>query len=362
MRMKIALLAPSLTAHDAVGTDVLEMAAALRQAGHDVRLYADHSQGIHDSVHAPAGLERWLGPRDLVIYHYSIGWPRVEQQLATLRCRRVLRYHNITPPEFFQGWSREHVRSCAAGRAGLATVATLGFDLAWACSAYNRDELVQAGLPPERSLVLAPFHRCEALLDQAADSALLDRYDDGRRNILMLGRVAPNKGHIALFDAFACYRREYDAEARLLVVGKHDRRLGRYSRHLRERCAALDISAQVHFLDNVDDARLKACWLVADALLMLSEHEGFCVPLVEAMALGVPIVARDSSAIGQTLGEAGLLWQESDPRLYAASLARLMRDADSAELLRLCGRARYREQFAPAVLRTQLLAAMEAFA
>ncbi len=360
--MKVALLAPSLVAHDAVGTDVLEMAAALRRAGVEVRLYADHSQGVVEGVHAPAALERWLGARDVVIYHYSIGWPRVETQLAALNCRRVLRYHNVTPPEFFQGWSRDHVRSCAAGRASIASLATAGFDLALACSAYNLAELVQAGLPAERGRVLAPFHRCEALLDQSADAGLLDRYGDGRRNLLMLGRVAPNKGHAALFDAFACYRRHYDADARLLVVGKHDRRLARYSRHLRERCAALGIAEQVHFLDNIDDARLKACWLVADALLMLSEHEGFCVPLVEAMALGVPVVARDRSAIGETLGDAGLLWQESDPRLYAASLARLARDADAAQTLRLAGRARYREHFAPAVLAARLQAALAPFA
>ncbi|HSX59135.1 MAG TPA: glycosyltransferase family 4 protein [Tahibacter sp.] len=360
--MKIALLAPSLTAHDAVGTDVLEMGAALRRAGHEVRLYADHSQGIVEAVHAPPALDRWLGARDLVVYHYSIGWPRVEAQLATLNCRRVLRYHNITPPEFFQGWSPEHVRSCAAGRASLTTLATLGFDLALACSAYNLAELVAAGLPAGRGAVLAPFHRCEALLDRPADTALLDRYGDGRRNVLMLGRVAPNKGHAALFDAFACYRRHYAEDARLLVVGKHDRRLARYSRHLRERCAALGIADHVHFLDNVDDARLKSCWLVADALLMLSEHEGFCVPLVEAMALGVPVVARDRSAIGETLGGAGLLWHDSDPRFYAASLARLARDPAAAETLRLAGRERYRREFAPDVLTARLLTALAAFA
>lgn len=360
--MKIALLAPSLTAHDAVGTDVMEMGAALRRAGHDVRLYADHSHGIAESVHAPAGLERWLGARDLVVYHYSIGWPRIEAQLAQLRCRRVLRYHNITPPEFFQGWSRDHVRSCAAGRASLPQLATLGFDLALACSAYNRDELIAAGLPRERGQVLAPFHRCEDLLDRPADADLLERYSDGRRNVLMLGRVAPNKGHALLFEAFACYRRDYAADARLLVVGKHDRRLARYSRHLRERCAALGISPGVHFLDNIDDARLKSCWLVADALLMLSEHEGFCVPLVEAMALGVPVVARDRSAIGETLGRAGLLWQESDARLYAASLDRLARDADAAHHLRLAGRARYRREFAGEVLAARLGEALAALA
>lgn len=360
--MKVALLAPSLTAHDAVGTDVLEMAATLRQAGHDVRLYADHSQGVAESVHAPGGLSRWLSARDLVIYHYSIGWPRAEAELAGLACRRVLRYHNVTPPEFFRGWSRDHVRSCAAGRASLSTLATLGFDLALACSAFNLDELVAAGLPAAHGAVLAPFHRCEALLDQPADATLLDRYGDGRRNVLMLGRVAPNKGHAALFDAFACYRRQYDDGARLLVVGKHDRRLARYSRHLRERCAALGIADHVHFLDNVDDTKLKACWLVADALLMLSEHEGFCVPLVEAMALGVPIVARDRSAIGETLGDAGLLWRDSDPRLYAASLARLARDPAAAETLRLAGRERYRRRFAPRVLAAGLHAALAPFA
>ncbi|UXI67963.1 glycosyltransferase family 4 protein [Tahibacter amnicola] len=155
--MKVALLAPSLTAFDAVGTDVLEMAQVLRAAGHEVRLYADHAVGIAESVHAPNGFDRWLSPRDLVIYHYSIGWPRIEEMLARCRARRVLRYHNITPAEFFFGWSRDHARTCAAGRASLPRMATMGFELALACSAYNRDELIAHGLPADRGAVLPLF-------------------------------------------------------------------------------------------------------------------------------------------------------------------------------------------------------------
>ena len=356
--MKIALLAPSLSAFDAVGTDVLEMAATLRAAGHDVRLYADNAHGITEAVHAPGGFPTWLGPRDAVIYHYSIGWPRIEAMLATTHARRVLRYHNVTPPEFFHGYSRDHVRTCAAGRASLPQLATLGFDLALACSRYNLDELVAHGLPAGRGRVLAPFHQVERLLDLPGDTDLLDRYNDGRRNILMLGRVAPNKGHLALIDAFACYRREYDREARLLIVGKQDKRLAAYTRRLFAHVAALDVASQVHFLDNVDDARLKSCWLSADALLMLSEHEGFCVPLVEAMAFGVPIVARATSAIPDTLGDAGLLWHETDPRYYAASLARLFRDEALTDHLRRAGRERFRREFRREIGAARLLEAI----
>ncbi|MEO8670253.1 MAG: glycosyltransferase family 4 protein [Tahibacter sp.] len=357
--MRIALLAPSLSARDAVGTDVLEMALLLRESGHEVRLYADSAVGIDEGVHAPSGFATWLrGEQDCVIYHASIGWPRGEAMLAQCRARRVLRYHNITPAEFFIGYSRDHVRTCAAGRAGLPRLATLGFDMALACSRYNLDELVAHGFPASHGRVLAPLHRIEALRDQAADAGVLDRYNDRRCNLLMLGRVAPNKGHAALIDAFACYLREYEADARLLVVGKQDRRLAGYVRHLQQRAAAYGISEQLHFLDNVDEAKLKACWLVADALLTLSEHEGFCVPLVEAMALGVPIIARASSAIPDTLGDAGLLWESADPRLYAASVARLRRDPGATAALREAGRLRYRQHFRREVLARQLVEAI----
>jgi glycosyltransferase involved in cell wall biosynthesis len=354
--MKIALLAPVLSARDAVGTDVLDMAAALRQAGHEVRVYAEHTEGIAEGVFASSGLAAWASSAgDLVIYHCSIGWPRALELLQRLRCRRHVRYHNITPPEFFYGISRDHVRACAAGRAALPQLAALDVERWLPCSDFNAGELIALGVEPRRIAVLPPFNRIETLRDTPADLETLDRYRDGACTWLNVGRLAPNKDHATLIDAFACYLRQVDAHARLIVVGKHDPRLRRYTRSLRGRIAAHGIAAQVHLLDDVSEAVLKACYLVADALVITSRHEGFCVPLAEAMALSVPIVTRDAAAITTTVGDAGLVWDSDDSRLYAASVARLKRDGEARAQLTALGRARYRNTFAADVLARQLL-------
>jgi len=358
--MKIALLAPVLSARDAVGTDVLDMAAVLRHAGHEVRVYAEHADGIVEGVFAPAGLPAWAsGAGDLVIYHCSIGWPRAQEILQRLRCRRFVRYHNITPPEFFYGISRDHVRACAAGRAALPQLVALDVERWLPCSPFNADELAALGVDSKRISVLPPFNRIEHLRDTPADLETLDRYRDGACTWLNVGRLAPNKDHATLIDAFACYLRQVDAHARLIVVGKHDARLRRYTRNLRARIDAHGIAAQVHLLDDASEAVLKACYLVADALVVTSRHEGFCVPLAEAMALSVPIVARDAAAITATVGDAGLLWDSDDPRLYAASVARLKRDGDARADMTARGRERYRRTFATDVLARQLLQSVE---
>ncbi len=358
--MRIALLAPVLSARDAVGNDVLAMAAALRAAGHRVRLYAEHANGLAEEVYATAGLADWLrDAADVAIYHCSIGWPRGVELLARLRCRRVVRYHNITPPEFFYGLSPAHVRACAAGRAALPQLVALDVAHWLPCSHFNAQDLLALGVPAAHLDVLAPFHRIEALRDTPPDAALLDRYGDRACTWLSVGRLAPNKDHATLLDAFALYLRQAEADARLLIVGKHDARLRRYTQRLRARIEALGVAAHVHLLDDVSEATLKACYLVADALVIPSRHEGFCVPLAEAMALSVPVVARDAGALAETLGEAGLAWREDDPRLYAASVARLRRDAAARAALTAAGRARYRAHYAPEVLAQRLLALLE---
>jgi len=344
--MNIGILVPVLSDRDAVGTDVLEMARALEHLGHTVRIFTPATVGDVGKTSKPAALAAFVAsPDDLVIYHFSIGWAYALDLLRSLRCRRIVRYHNITPPEFFDNYSQEYVVACANGRAEIQPLADLGCEVYLGASPFNLEDFLAAGVPAERTAVLAPFNRVDALVHAHADLALLDRYHSGASTWLSVGRLAPNKAHLNLVDAFAVYLRAYDAAARLIVVGRADPRLARYTDEIHARIAQLDIAASVHFLSEVSDAELKAAYFVADALVITSEHEGFCVPLAEAMALGTPIVGYAAGAVAWTAGNAALIWDEYDPHVFAASVARLREDAVLRQTLRDRGFARVEEEF-----------------
>ncbi len=358
--MKAAILLPVLAGRDAVGNDALAMARLLRAHGIETRLYCDTAVGVEEPTWPAAELLAYAGgPGDLIIYHFSVGWPRALDLLRRARGYRVVRYHNITPPQFFADHSPDYEAVCAAGRAEIATVARLGAELYLGDSQYNLDELIEHGAPRERGAVLAPFHRVEHLLDAEADLPLLDALSDGVHNLLMVGRVAPNKGHVELVDVLAALLDGWGNPTRLLIVGKHDPRLQSYTDRIRARIDQLRLGDCVWWLDSIDEARLKAAYLASHAFVTMSQHEGFCVPLIEAMALGTPVVAHASSAIPETIGNGGLTWSENDPWLYASSLARLRTDARMRNTLRAAARQRFDTTFATAVMRERFLQLLE---
>lgn len=358
--MNAAILLPVLAARDAVGHDALAMARLLRERGIDARLFCETAVGLGEPTQPAEEALAFAGsPGDLLIYHFSVGWPLALEILRRARGFRVVRYHNITPPEFFAGISRIHESACARGRAEIAAVAQLGCELYLCDSRYNLDEMIEHGAPAERGAVLAPFHRVEELSGAQADLGLLDQLNDGARNVLMVGRVAPNKGHVELIDAFAAYVDGYGDPARLIVVGKSDLTLQGYADSVRARIDQHQLGNRICWLESVSEAQLKAAYLASHAFMTLSQHEGFCVPLIEAMALGVPVIAHGSSAIPETAGTGGIVWEETDPWLYAASLARLGTDARFRGELRDAARRRYVHEFAPAVLRERFFEALE---
>jgi glycosyltransferase involved in cell wall biosynthesis len=350
--VNIGILVPVLSDRDAVGADAIEMASVLERLGHRVRLFAHSTLGNVGNVAKPAALAEFCAsPGDLAIYHFSIGWPDAVPLLRSLRCRRIVRYHNITPAHFFEGYSTEYVNACAFGRSEIAAFAALECDLYLGDSPFNVEDFLAAGVARERTAVLPPFHRIDRLVRAHADLALLDRYQDGAATWLSVGRLAPNKGHLNLIDAFAAYRLACDdPSARLLIVGRADPRLASYTASIRSLVAQRGLESSVHFLSDIDESALKAVYLVADALVSLSEHEGFCVPLIEAMALGTPIVGYTGGAVAWTTGDAGVIWDETDPHLFAAPLARLRSDASLRHLLRERGLRRMEEAFSTEAL------------
>lgn len=321
------------------------MQEVLRQRGHDARLFANESPSTIDVSPAVKIKKFFKSPDDVLIYHYSMGWNVGLEMLQELKCRTVVKYHNITPPEFFTGISRDYETVCRQGREQVKDIVAADCDLYLADSEYNAEELIEEGVDKSKCFVLPPFHHIDKLAQLAPDTNVLDQYVNHTINILMVGRVAPNKGHASLLEALAVYRRDYHEDARLLIVGKEAHQLASYSQWLRQLAASMGVASSVIFAGCVSDEQLKAYYLAADFFMLTSEHEGFCVPLVEAMAMKVPIIAYASSAVPATVGKAGLLWNERNPYLLAESIDYLNRDESVSAALGVMGRRRYEKVF-----------------
>jgi glycosyltransferase involved in cell wall biosynthesis len=354
---RVALLSPSVNRADAVSNDLLGMHRTLTARGHRVELFAFDSTVDVPNVRPFVQVHRYLEhPAAVLIYHHSISCWAGLKVLREARCPRVVKYHNVTPPEFFENYSHEFYNACQEGREELRDIALAGCDLYLSDSEYNLQELVGLGADEASSRVVPPFHQVERLDEVDADPAV-NVGKDGTVTILAVGRLVPNKGHALLIDAFATYHHGYNRDSRLLIVGKHDKRLEGYARALRELVTRHGLGDAVRFTGEVSDPALKAYYQGCDLLLVTSLHEGFCVPLVEAMAMKVPVVALAAAAVPGTLGNAGLLWEEPDAELLAESIHTIVSEEETAAALGLIGWERYRQQFSNAAVAEQFLAA-----
>jgi glycosyltransferase involved in cell wall biosynthesis len=343
---RVAVVTSHLASGDAVSNDVVGMWRALAGRGVEARMYAGSWDFSDPEVHPVSEIRQFLRePADLLVYHHSIAWTPGRELLRERNFRRAVKYHNVTPPEFFAGVSPWHEEMCRTGREELREVAGAGCDLYLADSEYNRQELLAAGAPGALSLVVPPFHHIDRLKAIEADLDVLDEYRDGRTNVLMVGRVAPHKGHVALIEGFAAYHHDYNRASRLVIVGKEEQAFKVYSDRLREAVTFLLLEGAVVFTGEATDEALKSYYLLAHVFAIMSEHEGFCVPIVEAMSMKIPVVAYSSSAVPFTAGGAGLLLQERSPYLLAEAIDRLARDESLALALGTKGWRRYEQQF-----------------
>lgn len=356
--MRIAILTPSITSGDAVSNDVLGMYSVLEKLG-DVRVFAEGWTLNEPRILAAPKIKSFLKKStEILIYHYSRGWELGLDLLRDLDCHTIIKYHNVTPPAFVARYSADYASMCLEGRQQLGPIARSDCDRYLAASAYNLRELLDEGASESRSFVVPPFHHIDRLNSIEPDVAVLDNYQDDKVNILMVGRVTPNKGHPALIQAFAAYHHDYNRESRLIIIGKEETRLAKYSALLREMVKRLKLQHSVIFAGEVSDYALKAYYLVANVFMTTSEHEGFCVPLVEAMALKIPIVAYASSAIPETVGPAGLVWEERNPSLLAESVDSIMTDKSLSKSLSAEGRCRYEQRFTNERIEAEFLRAM----
>jgi glycosyltransferase involved in cell wall biosynthesis len=303
-------------AGDAISQEATALQETLRSWGFASEIFVQHIHPASRSqVSTLAEFHRRSQLGQLLIYHHSI-----HSEAAEVFCRypgkKVLRYHNITPAHFFMGYSDLHVSLASLGRAQLHDLVKAA-DLCLGVSRYNCLELEQYGATDCR--VLPFLLDLEALGRIQPSPTVLRDFGDSRPTILYVGRPVPHKRQDNVLRVFAHYRQQFAPTACLVLVGGSDE-VSRYEEQLRELVRDLGLEQSVTLTGLVDDAQLVAYYRVADAFLSMSEHEGFGVPLVEAMHFDVPVVAYAAAAVPYTLGQAGILVEDDN---YAAIAERL---------------------------------------
>lgn len=339
--MKVVQLLPSLVYGDAIGNDVMCMDGVLRREGYETRIFADYlGAGIDKGLASPARDLGEIEKGDLVLYHLSTG-SRLNELVPHLPCKKIFVYHNITPAHFFAGCNPDMEQKAQRGLYEIKRLRNAA-DMVLAVSRYNKEHLRGMGYtcPIEVMPVLIPWEDYE----RPADQGVLEKYGDGCYNILFTGRVAPNKKHEDLIAAFCCFHRNYLPQSRLILVG-NEAGMESYGRELRRYASALGLGSQeVVFPGHVSFREMLGFYRVADVFLSLSEHEGFCVPLAEAMHFSVPIVAYDGGAVAETLGGSGILIDNKEPAYVARVLWELREHSELREKI-VDGQDRRRRDF-----------------
>jgi glycosyltransferase involved in cell wall biosynthesis len=303
-------VAAAAAPRDAITHHMLEARAALRSLGLRSEIFADarHIHGpLIGDVQPVQRIDDLARAGDAAILHYSIASPAIFHALERIpRC--AIHYHNITPAELLWRFAPHIALECAVGRRRLPELAdrvvAVGAD-----SRYNALELEELGFREPTVLgVMRPFLPVVPRRPRPAG-------DPAR--ILFVGRGVPNKAQHHLVMASAALA-DAGVDHELAFVGSWP--APEYERHCRTLAAALGVDRRVRLVGSVSDRALAGHYADADLFLCLSDHEGFCVPIVEAMAAGLPVVAYASSAVPETLGEAGLLLDEKPPSLVAEAV------------------------------------------
>jgi glycosyltransferase involved in cell wall biosynthesis len=316
--LRVHQLLGALHPGDAVGNEALALRGHLRAAGLGSEIFA----GFVDSrLGAEARPLREYAAEDgrdtACLYHFSPGSPAGRAALEAKGPLAVV-YHNVTPARFFAGWSDESARLAARAEGELRELAGRA-SLGLADSTFNRGELEAAGFA---TCSVLPFVHDPGR--RVPPSPVFERlYRDGRAHVLVVGRLAPNKRIEDVLRAFSLLQRGPVPRSRLLLVG--DDGLHAYATVLRGLARALRLR-EVVFCGRVDEDELRSAYGLADVLVSLSEHEGYGVPLVEAMLAGVPVVAYDAGAVAETMRGAGILLGEKRPEVVAGVIERLLGD------------------------------------
>lgn len=345
---------PSFQPHDAIANQMAEMHRLALRMGAQARIWCaeparrtDVATDHFTHYRAQAG--------DVALLHYGSGSvidPFLKEVAATTPV--ALHYHNITPHHFLAPYNPPLAAIVKQGRDRIANhdFGTPPYSLV--DSAYSRDELRGMGYTGEIDVL--PCLVRTALLQSAQPAQRNETQWRDTVNWLFVGRLSPHKDQAAILHAFAHYHRHIEPRSRLILAGSARSAPG-YQHYLRAWAAALGIEDALVF-SQPNDAQLAAFYAAADVFVCLSQHEGFCVPLIEAMAFDVPIVALARTAVPDTLGNAGVLLDSNQPALVAEAVRLVLTRPDLRDSIVAAQRRQF-QRFTPEVIEAQIVAALK---
>ncbi len=295
--MQIHQILPTLSPADAIGNEVRLMQALFQEWGYTSHIFADNWHPNTPALDYNT-YNKYSRKENILIYHYAIG-SDITEFFKKLPDRKIIIYHNLTPAEFFIGINEGLYKVLKEGRDSLSSLVP-SVELAIGDSEYNRQELETMGFSRTAVLpILIDFDTYDRF-----NTSLVRKFTDDYVNILFVGRISPNKKQEDLLKVFYYYK-SINPKSRLILVGGYNG-CERYIEQLRGIVEKLHIS-DVLFTGSVPFKDLISYYKIADVFLCMSEHEGFCVPLVESMFFDIPIIAYNSTAVPHTLGNSGIL-------------------------------------------------------
>jgi glycosyltransferase involved in cell wall biosynthesis len=296
--MKIIQVMDALDYGDAVNGDLLGKDKLLNEMGFQTAIY---TKWAHESVvsYRKDIAELSAGEDDIVLHHFS-GESHVLTEVLSQKCKKVLIYHNITPPEYF---NTEHEKKLTSGGLEQLKMKHKQYDCFAADSEFNKNDLIKLGVGKEIS-VLPIYINFDNLSHYKAKKKV--RLQSDCVTFLFVGRIAANKRHKDVVDIFNYYHTNINKKSRLFFVGNYQY-AGEYFNELKDYVSSLGLKKHISFEGKVSDGMVYSFYAAADIFICMSEHEGFCAPLLESMYMQLPTIAYDAGAVSSTMGNAGVL-------------------------------------------------------
>ena len=303
---------------DAIGNEALEIRDFLRRRRINSEIFAlSYHPRYASQVRNYLEYDRYSSPDNTVIYHFSIASP-VAKRFLRLGDKKVIIYHNITPYHHFLDFHRGLARECFKGRIELRSLADK-VDLALGDSEFNRRELDETGY---RKTGVLPLVIDFDKFKPAPLPVLKEIYADGKANLLYVGRIITHKKLEDVIKIFHLYQRYFNPRSRLFLVGEY-RGFERYVAALQRLIQELRVQ-DVHLTGHIPFDEVVSYFKLSHLYLHMSEHEGFCAPVVESYHLGIPVVAFDAGAVAETMNNGGFLIQRKDHLGIAALIDRIL--------------------------------------